>query len=180
MRAPLPRRLRAGTYFVTQPIHAVQPKRLRREATTAASLPFLEQLCFEPLVPAKKRKRDLEHERPELLARLNSRRVFVPTWIPATWVRESLSASGVRAEFATSPCRRCTPKLPRLLRNSGLRGRAKLLRCETLPELPATRPAPRFEFRARRVARRACRRRPEFPGASALLPAPRQSKRFSA
>src|SRR5215469_6639844 len=107
-------------------------------------------------------------------------RAFVPFSVHSTSVRECLSAIGARAKCATSRCRRCTPKLPRLPRSSILRGRAKSRRCETLPEPFAARLAPRLEFLARRAARRACRRYPESRSAADLLRAPHQSKHFSA
>src|SRR5215472_6549099 len=173
MRAPLPRTIPTGTCFVKQrmkqPRPAARPKRVRHKAPAAAPPLFHLQLPLEPLALAQKGEHELERGPAKPAARLNSRRAFFPCWLPATWVRESLSVSGDRAKFATSLCRRCTPKLRQLLRNSILQGHAKSPRCET----------PRA-LRARPTARRACRRCPESQGASALLPAPHQSKRFSA
>src|SRR5260370_19817541 len=67
---------------------------------------------------------------------------------------EFLSARGAREGCGTSPCRHCIPELPRLPRNSGLRGRAKSLLCETPLEYAATRRRPPLEFPTSQVARK--------------------------
>src|SRR5260370_37722914 len=90
--------------------------------------------------------------------------------------REFFSARGAREGCGTSRCRRCIRELRRLLRNSGLRDRAKSPRCGKLRESAAKRRERPLEFPARRAARKAWRRDPRFRCVIALLPAERRSK----
>src|SRR5258708_35304718 len=89
-------------------------------------------------------------------------------------VQEALSERGGREGCGTSPCQHCIPELPRLRRNSGLRGRAKLPRCEKPRESDAKRREQPFEFPKQQVARKESRRDPRSRCATALLPAGHQ------
>src|SRR5260370_22774984 len=65
---------------------------------------------------------------------------------PPRAAREFLSARGAREGFGTSRCRRCLRELPRLLRNSSLRGRPKSRRYENSRESAAKRRGRPLEF----------------------------------
>src|ERR1700752_2461898 len=103
-----------------------------------------------------------------------------PSWLaaifPPAGAPEFLLTRGGREGFATSRCPRCTPALPLLLRNSGLRYRAKSPRCGTHPAPAATPPGRPLEFRAPLTVRTESRLNPQSLWPRSFPPAPHRSR----
>src|SRR5260370_30887260 len=146
MADPRPRNLPAGTSF---PVTAKRPTFLATAKRSAIQ---------KKVWPAARRKTHRRKAKAALRKHCHAttygRDPSVPAVRPKA-AQEFPAARGAREGCGTSLCRRCIPELRRLLRNSGLRGRAKSPRCERLRESPAKRCERRLEFPAPRAARKA-------------------------
>src|SRR6266704_2260410 len=130
MGDPRPRNLPAGTLI---PVTATRPTFLATAKRSAI------QKKVWPAAQRKMRRRKATAAlRKRCHAKTYARGSSVPAVRPKA-AQEFPAARGAREGCGTSLCRRCIPELRRLLRNSGLRGRAKSPRYERLRESPAKR-----------------------------------------